>query len=810
MDNSRCLIISFISFFLLFSASTVFSQTIRIYGTVTDLQTDSVLSNANVIVKGTQQYVATDEKGMYELSIPADKKEVTLLFRYVGYVSQEHSVSLKNITSGLSFSVKMQESFKEISGIEIKEYARQTSPIEVLDVSALKNIPDMSGGGIEAILFGEVNSTNELSSQYSVRGGNYDENIIYVNNIEIYRPLLIRTGEQEGLSFVNPDMVESVSFSSGGFSAQYGDKMSSVLDIRYKKPKRLEGAFSVSLLGASGYIGSSTSRFTQIHGIRYKSSAYLLGSLETEGEYNPTFLDYQTYMTFAFTPKWEITFLGNISRNDYRFKPETRSTTFGTMENWKDFTVYFDGQEKDLFQTLFGALTLNFKPKENITLRLMSSSFYTAENETYDIIGEYWLSEMDGSNDVTVNRGSGVGKYHEHARNRLNATVSNISQLGEIGFNHNKLKWGVTYQREIIDDNINEWEMRDSAGYSIPVSPDRLELFYNLNSDYTMTSNRFMGYLQDTYSKPFASGVWEITGGIRANYWDFNQELLVSPRMSVSWLPDWEKEFGFRLATGIYYQAPFYKEIRDTVIDPNGNVEVSLNKNLKAQRSFQIVAGTDYYFKGWNRPFKLTAEIYYKYIDRIISYSVDNVKVIYSGKNDGYGYAAGVDLKLFGEFVQGTDSWISLSLMQTKENIENDDRGLIPRPSEQRYNVSFFFQDYFPGFPKLKFNLKLIWADGLPFGPPRDEKNRTAFRAPNYRRVDVGAIYSLESGVDRIMDKVLFKWMRSLSFNLEFFNLLGINNVNSYYWITDVTNRQYAVPNYLTGRRINFKIQVNF
>jgi hypothetical protein len=807
MDSSRYFLFFFV--FLFLSFSRIYSQDIKIYGTITDAQTDSALVNAHVIIKGTQQYVTTDEKGTYELFVPTGKKEIVIQIRYLGYISQEYLIPVKEGNPEIYFPVKMKGSFREITGVEVREYARQTSPVEALDVSSLKNIPDISGG-IEAILFGEVNSTNELSSQYSVRGGNYDENIVYVNSIEVYRPLLIRTGEQEGLSFVNPDLVESVSFSSGGFSAQYGDKMSSVLDIIYKKPKRLEGSFSASLLGASGYIGSSTSRFTQVHGIRYKSSAYLLGSLETEGEYNPNFLDYQTYMTFSFSPQWEITFLGNVSRNDYQFKPDTRSTTFGTMDNWKDFTVYFSGQEKDLFETLFGALTLNFKPKKNITLRVMSSAFYTAENETYDIIGEYWLSETEGSNGATVNRGSGVGKYHEFARNRLNATVFNISQLGEIEFNNNKVKWNLTYQREVINDYINEWEMRDSAGFSIPAYPDRLELYYNLNSDQEMNSNRFTGYLQDTYSKNFKSGLWEITGGVRANYWDFNKELLISPRMSVAWLPDWEKEFGFRLTTGIYYQAPFYKEIRDTVVGVNGNVEVQLNNNIKAQRSYQIVAGSDYYFKGWERPFKLTAEIFYKYIDRIISYSVDNVKVIYSGKNDGYGYAAGIDLKLFGEFVPGTDSWVSLSLMQTKENVEGDNRGFVARPTDQRYNVSFFFQDYFPGFQKLKFNLKFIWADGLPFGPPRDEKNRAAFRMPNYRRVDIGATYSLDAGVDRIMDKTFFKWMKSLSFNLDFFNLLDIKNVNSYYWVTDVTNRQYAVPNYLTGRRVNLKIQVGF
>ncbi len=800
----------FFCLFLIWSAPAI-SQTLHITGNVTD-EKNQPLEYVNVLIKGSTRGTSTDKNGFFELSVP-EKDTVIVLFSYVGFSEEERKIVFNGKKREFKLSVTLKEISIDLEAYSVQGFRKQSSSVEVLDVSKLKFIPDVSGGGIEALISTQagVSSNNELSSQYSVRGGNYDENSVYVNNIEIYRPLLIRAGQQEGLSFVNPDMVESVNFSSGGFSAQYGDKMSSALDITYKKPTKVEGSVAVSLLGASAYLGTASSRFTQIHGIRYKTSAYLLGTLDTEGEYSPNFFDYQTYLTYSFSPKWEMTFLGNISQNSYHFVPETRSTSFGTLDSPKSFTVYFEGQEKDLFRTLFGALALNFKPKENLKLSVVSSAFSTSENETYDVTGEYWLSEVDGNNNVTIDRGAGLGAYHEHARNKLNSAVFSISQLGEMTLASNEIKWGVTYQRENVKDKMNEWEMRDSAGYSLPVNPDHLSLYYNLNSDEEVFMNRFIAYVLDTYSKRMESGKLVVTGGVRANYWDFNDELLISPRMSLAWFPDWKRNFGFRLATGIYYQAPFYKEIRDTIVNKNGNVEVFLNNKLKAPRSSQILLGADYYFRKWERPFKFTTEIYYKYIDRIIPYRIDNVKVVYGGENNGDGYAAGVDLKLFGEFVPGTDSWVSFSLMQAKENIYGDGKGYIPRPTDQRYSVSLFFQDYFPGYSKLKINLKLIWADGLPFGPPRSSSYMaTAFRSPAYRRVDIGATYGLISGQDKIMNRTPLKWTKALLFNLEVFNLLDIKNVNSYYWITDVTNVQYAVPNYLTGRLINLRVQVNF
>ncbi|HQF49152.1 MAG TPA: carboxypeptidase-like regulatory domain-containing protein [Paludibacteraceae bacterium] len=795
-------------FILLGTIGEISAKTIHISGKVTDGK-GVAMEFVNISVKGTSQGCRTDSAGRFEFEPTTEKDSITLLFSFIGFKDVERAFSTKG--NDITIRQKMEETTYSLDDIVVKEYKKQSNTLQTIDLTGLKSIPSTSGS-IESIITTQagVSANNELSSQYSVRGGNYDENIVYVNDIEVYRPLLIRAGQQEGLSFVNPDLVGEVKFSSGGFSAQYGDKMASVLDIQYKKPKAFEGSVSASLLGASAYLGSSNKKFTQVHGVRYKTSSYLLGSLETEGEYDPNFFDYQTFMTYQFTKKSELTFLGNYSRNSYNFEPKSRETSFGTMTNMKSFTVYFDGQEKDLFQTLFGAMTFNYKPVDNTKLGFMLSSFNTIESETYDIAGEYRLGDVDGSNTAATDLSEGIGKYQEHARNYLNATVMNISQLGVVNLPNNEIKWGLTYQRETVKDKVNEWEMRDSAGYSIPVHQDYLALYNNLNADYTINTNRYMAYLQDTYSKRYSFGKIIVNGGVRANYWDFNKELLVSPRANIAWFPNWKKNFGLRLATGIYYQAPYFKEIRDTFVSENGNVEIKLNDKIKAQRSFQILLGSDYYFRSWDRPFKFTTEVYFKYIDRINPYTVDNVKIVYVGDNCADGYAAGLDTKIFGEFVPGVDSWISLSLMQTKENIYGDGKDYISRPTDQLYNISLFFQDYIPGYSKLKFNVKLVWIDGLPFSPPHSNRADYEFRTPDYRRVNMGVSYLLKKGKDKIMSKKILSWAKTLSFNLEFFNLLDIKNVNSYYWVTDVSNMQYAVPNYLTGRRLNFKIQADF
>jgi len=813
--------------FLLFMLAVSAQTKVRIYGYIIDPNNRGVES-ANVYIEGTKVGTSTNQNGYYELNVVL-KDSTTLIYSRIGYRTIRHTISpTKKI---LQISVELPPLSTEIGELNVVGQRRQTSTLDGVDPSRYRLMPN-TNGGIESLLitFAGVSSSNELSSQYNVRGGNFDENIVYVNGVEIYRPLLVRAGQQEGLSFINPDMVKNVAFSAGGFDAKYGDKMSSVLDINYKKPTQFEATASVSLLGASAYLGTTNKRFTQMHGIRYKTSASLLGTLDTKGEYSPAFLDYQTYLTYQLKPKWDITFLGNFSQNSYQFKPQDRETAFGTYTTVRKLKVYFDGQEKDLFRTAFGAFTLNYKPIEGMKLSLLASAFHTNESENYDILGEYVLSEVNTELDSQGQTGEvlGVGKYQQHARNTLNATVANIAHLGEYDKDAQKMRWGVALQNEIIDDKISEWEWRDSVGYSLPFSNDHVNLYYNMKSSNRLSTWRTTAFYQDTYKWNSKAGSFSLTGGLRANYWTFNNELLVSPRVAVSFLPAGKHDFSFRFATGLYYQAPFYKEIRDTLTDALGNVNISLNKNIKAQRSLHFVLGGDNYFRAWGRPFKFTTEAYLKLMDRVISYSVDNVRILYSGKNDAKAYTTGIDFKLFGELVPGTDSWINLSLMNSKQDIIGDSyedktydyegnlistKTVHPKwvssPSEQRFAFSMLMQDYFPNNPKYKLQLKFIWSDGLPFGPPRNVQYRSAFRTPLYRRVDIGVSRMLVNATDNVMNKPMMKHVKSIWLNLEVFNLMGFKNVNSYYWVTDIYNHQMAVPNYLTGRQLNLKVMVD-
>ena len=812
---------------LLLSVNLSAQSRVRVYGYVIDVN-NRAINNASVHLDNSAVGSITNQNGYYELMLNV-KDSATIVYSMLGYQTIRHTIHPHQQV--IQISVQLQTLSKQMEEVNVIGQRRQTSTLDVLDPAKFRVIPNVNGG-IESYLitFAGVSSSNELSSQYNVRGGNFDENAVYVNGIEVYRPLLIRTGQQEGLSFINPDMVQNVSFSAGGFDAKYGDKMSSVLDIEYKKPTEFEASASLSLLGASAYVGTANKRFTQMHGIRYKTSSYLLGTLDTKAEYNPAFFDYQTYLTYQLNPKFELTFLGNFSQNSYQFVPQTRETSFGTYQTARKLTIYFGGQEKDLFRTSFGALTLNFRPTKGMKLSLLASSFYTNENETYDISGEYVISDVLLNADPTKQTGEslGVGTYHQHARNRLNATVSNLSHLGEYNVANHKMKWGISLQNEIISDKISEWEWRDSAGYSLPNSDKQLNLYYNLKSSNRLSTWRSTAFYQDTYRWNSDAGSFSFTGGLRANYWTFNNEMLVSPRLSVSFLPHWKRDFSFRFATGVYYQTPFYKEIRDTVTDALGNVNIHLNNRIKAQRSLHFVLGGDQYFRAWGRPFKFTTEAYLKLADRVISYSVDNVRILYSGKNDAKAYTAGMDFKLYGELVPGADSWINLSLMNAKQDIIGDSYlshtydsngkiltsttvypGWVPSPSEQRYTFSMLFQDYLPNNPKYKMQLKFILSDGLPFGPPRNTEYRSAFRTPPYRRVDIGASRVLVSGVDKAMDRTWLKHVKNIWLNVEIFNLLDLKNVNSYYWVTDVYNHQLAVPNYLTGRQLNFKLMVD-
>lgn len=794
-----------IFFFFFFITSFVSAQLrIKISGVVTDTD-GSPIELVHVRTKNGVGGTFTDFKGKYELPI-LSSDTVDIVYSSIGY---------KNITrrlfappSDITMNIRMTSNIEALGEVHVTSHRVQPNTMEKIDMTQAKLMPDASGNSVEALIssMAGVNSNNELSSQYSVRGGNFDENAVYVNGIEVYRPLLVRSGQQEGLSFINPDMVSSISFSSGGYSAEYGDKMSSVLDITYKKPEEFEGSASISLQGASASVGQSIGKFTQVHGIRYKTNSLLLGTLDTKGEYNPNFFDYQAYLNFNLNKKLSLGVLANISQNNYNFRPESRSTSFGTIQDVKQFKVYFDGWEKDIFRTFFGAATLNYVATEKTSLQLLLSAFATDETETYDIRGEYWLDQSQA--DDSQGQGSlGVGAYQEHARNKLNAKVIAAALKGVTNINSNSVSYGINLQKEIISDRVAEWEMRDSSGYSIPNADNAIDMYYALRSKYTINSLRVGAYIQDTYRFNTSAGRIIATGGIRASYWSFNKEFILSPRASIGFIPENINNFTARFATGVYYQSPFYKEFRDTLRNSDGNLEVKLNDKIKSQRSIHFILGADYSFRAMNRPFKLTTELYYKKFDDIIPYEVDNVRIRYYGENCAKGHIAGLDFKLYGEYVPGTDSWLTFSLMQAKEEINGIK---VPRPTEQRYSIGLFFNDYIPMFPKFKISLKAIWNDGLPFGAPSGGRSSAVFRTPAYRRVDIGLSRCFNADNDRFMNRGMFSHLKNIWLGVDAFNLLDIDNVNSYYWVNTVVGDQYAVPNYLTGRLINVRLTVDF
>ena len=779
---------------------------VRLSGKVTD-DGGRPIEFASVRVEGSAIGTNTDTEGAYKLSVPA-RDTVMVVFSCIGYSDVRRR--LVKPKGEMTLNAKLYEKTQQLRDLEVTEFKKQTGQMQTIDATKLKLTPDASGGSVEAVLttMAGVSTKNEMSSQYMVRGGTYDENSVYINGIEIYRPQLISSGQQEGLSIINPDLVDNVSFSTGGFSADYGDKMSSVLDITYREPEALEGALAMSLMGGSVAFGQGSKRFSQIHGFRYKRNSSLLGSLETKGEYDPQYFDYQTNLNFKISSRWKASFLGNISVNNYRFTPETRETSFGTSTDAKQFKVYFDGQEKDKFETYFGALSLNYRHSKSSDFTLLASGYLTNELVGYDIHGEYWLDEAgttgsDGGE--SVGGELGVGKYHEHARNRLKASVFAVSLKGNTSINYNNLSYGLSWQHESIHDRTREWEQRDSAGYSLPHTGDGVNMVYNVTSRHDIGSNRLSLYALDSYKILTDAGMLTVNGGVRMSYWDFNKEFIVSPRASVGFVPKRNEKFAFRFATGLYYQAPFYKEYREEVTDAYGNTNIRLNSDIKSQRSLHFILGGDYTFRSLNRPFKLTAELYYKNLSNLIPYEIDNLKVVYSGVNSSKGYVAGVDFKFFGQFVEGTDSWLSFSLMKTQEDLNGIK---VPRPTDQRYSVALFFTDYFPKFPKMKFSLKAIFSDGLPMTSPRTTRDVSYFRAPAYKRVDIGVSYQLVGGKEKPQN--FLRHFKSVWIGLDCFNLFDISNVSSYYWVTDVNDIQYAVPNYLTRRQLNVRLSVNF
>ena len=794
--------------FILVSISAFGQKHVKITGYVRDAD-GSPLELVLVQIKNTLNGAMTNEKGYYSITTsPGDS--VAVIFSCLGYNKAERI--LPSLQQDMRLNVQMNYTSIDLGEVVAVGTRYQTSTLQTMNADRVKLLPDPAGGSIESLVvtFAGVSSSNELSSQYSVRGGSYDENIVYVNGLEVFRPLLIRSGQQEGLSFINPDLTEAVNFAAGGFEARYGDKMSSVLDITYKKPKLFEGSASASLLGANAYVGSSIGKFTQITGVRYKTGRSLLKTMDTDAEYQPDFVDLQSYMTYQLAPKWEVNFLGNLASNTFKFTPHKRETNFGTVENAQRFEVYFpNSRERDKFQTIFGALTLKHNPNEKTELGLQASAFSSKEIETYDITGEYWLGDATTENDNNQNALE-IARYHEHARNRLSSTIMNVGHYGSSKIKNNTLKWGATVQMEKINDRISEWEKRDSAGYSLPQTGNGVNVISNLYSDNDLSTTRISGYLQDVFKFRTKQGMFTLIGGIRGSYWSYNKEFIFSPRVSLGFIPNFYQNLTFRAATGIYYQSPFYKELRTTVQDAAGNDIIELNKDIKSQRSIHFILGGDYTFRAADRNFKVSADLYYKKLDDLIPYTVDNVKIRYYGENCAKGHAMGIDVKFFGEFVPGTDSWISFSLMKAEQTIR--DMVTVPMPNSQGYNVSLFFQDYFPGYKRVKLNLKGVLSGGLPFIAPRTkyEDVKSTFRTPAYKRVDLGFSYQLAGGTDAIMDRGVFRHLKNIWIGVDVFNLFDIKNVSSYYWITNIDNQQYAVPNYLTGRQLNARLIVDF
>ena len=798
----------FIMTICLIATLKMMAQEFTLQGRVTDDDNNPV-ELATVSVASQGKVAFTSLRGEFSMHLHS-ADSVAVKFSMIGYKTKVRV--LRRPRGKQTLQVILHANATMLGDVNVTGEKIQSDQTQEIKIKDIKMAPSANGNGVEGIIQQQagVSTHSELSSQYNVRGGAFDENSVYINNVEIYRPFLVRSGQQEGLSVINPYMVDKIGFSTGGYGAKYGDKMSSALDITYKTLKAkgkkpvVEGSVAASLLGADTYIGIGTRKLSWLNSVRYKTTSYLLGSLETKGEYKPQYLDYQTYLSYQPNKRWKIDFIGYISDNHYNFEPSDRETSFGTMENVKSFRVYFDGQEKDRFLTYFGTLGITRYITPNTSLSLLGSAFHTKEQEKYDIQGQYWLDQTETSENL------GVGTYFEHARNYLTARVMSAKLMLRHKVQKHNVEAAVTLKREHIEENSIEYEMRDSAGYSIPHNGKDLYMIYSMKARNELNANRIEAYMQDTYR--FSGGTADSTGngqthytlnyGVRMSHWNFNRETILSPRVSLAIIPANHENTTFRLAAGLYYQAPFFKELRDTTT-VNGVTVASLNEKIKSQRSIHFIAGYDYRFRMNNQRFKFSAEAYYKALANLVPYSVSNVKVVYYGQNECSGHAAGLDFKLYGEFVPGTDSWLSLSLMDTRMNLGGKS---IPLPTDQRYAVNLFFTDYFPGSKKWRMSLKLAFADGLPFAAPHKELETNSFRATAYRRADIGMSYQLLDNSRR--EKKTF--LKNVTLGVDCLNLFGIDNVNSYYWVTDVTSQQYAVPNYLTGRQLNARVLLEF
>lgn len=815
------------------------AQQATVYGKIIDEENKPVFSASVSIVGGTG--TTTDENGEYVLVItPTDKMELG-----VSHLNYERKRVPIKVAAGekLQLDFKLNPSGMTIDAVEIRSERHEgTGTIsinpEIAKIIATPGDPFMAL--VKAAGLG-ISSNNELSSGYSVRGGNFDENLIYVNDVEIYRPFLARSGQQEGLSFVNADMVDNVAFSSGGYEARYGDKMSSVLDVTYKRPTRFKASVSGGFLGATAHVEDAVlnKRLRFVTGLRFRSNNYLLRALDTKGEYKPQFIDWQGNVTFAIREDLEVSVLGMYSRNSYNFVPQSRETSFGTVNQAYKLRVFFEGREVTQFRTGLGAFTFNYKPVEGMSLKLIGSYTDTRESERFDVLGQYFLGELDnnlGSETFgqSVNE-TGVGGYLNHARNYLDAKIISLQHKGTHVLNDKvTFRWGVTYNKELIDDRLREWNVIDSNGYFLPYfgpgDVGNTALPHFLKTNINLSNDRFTAYYENTFTFVAKDSTKiKLNVGGRLQYFSFNREFMPSPRVSLGIIPNWKRKTIFRIAGGVYYQQPFYREYRDM----NGQV----NSNIKAQRSIHAIVGMDYVFKMWKRPFKFTAEAYYKYMDRLIPYEVDNIRVRYYAENNAKGFASGLDMKLNGEFVKGVESWINFSVMGTKEDVLNDYYyqkfdykgnkinpgssavavdssivfpGYIPRPTDQRVTCSIFFQDNIPKVPDLKVNVTLVLGTGLPYGPPSYNRFSDTLRMPFYRRVDIGFSYQILRADRKIKKKTFLNYIRSMFVGVDVFNLLGINNTVSYLWVKDTSSKLYAVPTYLTPRLINARLVIDF
>ncbi|WP_252723124.1 TonB-dependent receptor [Pseudotamlana agarivorans] len=800
-----------------------FAQTATIKGVILD---ENNLPVEKVSIKHNTNGTETNANGFYTLTIPANQ-DVSIGFTHLSYKTIQTTFNLKN-GENFEFNPIMNSSIEQIATVVINSGQRkEVQGIVTLNPEAIRKIPG-ANAGVENLLLTlpGVSNNNELSTQYSVRGGNYDENLVYVNDIEVYRPFLIRSGQQEGLSFVNTNMVKNVDFSAGGFQAKYGDKLSSVLDITYKTPFQFEANADVSLLGASVSIEnmSKDSKFSAIVGARYRDNSLLVNAKETETNFKPAFGDIQGYFTYKFSNKFHLSFLGNASLNKYNYEPKTRQTNFGTLTDPMALLVYYDGQEKDQYQTLFGAFKGTYFANDDLTLHLIASMYNTQEQEHFDILAQYRLGEVNANigdeNLGEVEYSEGIGGQLTHGRNDLDALITNIEHKGNFKIEENRIEWSLKYTNEDIRDRLVEWEVIDSAGFSVrpitkpaneqPYEPytGPLEPYTNVRATNHTQINRIQAYAQWSKRSEIGSNEVWYNAGIRMQNWTVsgegistNNQTVFSPRAQFTIKPNWEKDMLFRVATGLYYQPPFYRELRDK----NGIIQ----PDVKAQKSIHLVLGNDYSFKMWDRPFKLTSEVYYKKLTDVNPYTLENVRIRYRANNSAEAYAYGLDMRLNGEFVPGTESWFSFGYLKTEENIDN--RGYIPRPTDQRLKFAALFQDYVPNVPSLKMYLNLVYNTGVPGGSPSyADPYVYQSRLPDYKRADLGVQYVVTDR-NKQFDKGWRKPFKELSFGIEIFNIFDVQNSITNTWVRDVRNkRQIAIPNYLTPRVFNVRTTMKF